>query len=77
MLRRGFRADTLAAAGARLAFGGRPLEGHSIPACYGAMEPTAVFVPLAQLLSPEHFPVATTELFGPFQVGFREGVKLE
>ena len=57
--------------GARLAFGGRPLEGHSIPACYGAMEPTAVFVPLAQLLSTEHFPVATTELFGPFQVGLQ------
>lgn len=38
------------------------------------MQPTAVFVPLAQLLSPEHFPVATTELFGPFQVGLREGI---
>ena len=32
-----------------------------------------MFVPLAQLLDPEHFPVATTELFGPFQVGSREG----
>ena len=63
-------------AGARLAFGGRPLEGHAIPACYGAMEPTAVFVPLAQLLSPEHFLVATTELFGPFQVKSREGCQL-
>ena len=37
------------------------------------MEPTAVVVPLAQLLSPEHFPIATTELFGPFQVGSRQG----
>ena len=33
------------------------------------MQPTAVFVPLEQLLRPEHFPVVTTELFGPFQVG--------
>ncbi len=63
--RRGRRA---ARAGARLAFGGQPLEGHSIPDCYGAMQPSAVFVPLAQLLQPEHFAVATTELFGPFQV---------
>ncbi len=44
------------------------MEGHSIPDCYGAMQPSAVFVPLAQLLQPEHFAVATTELFGPFQV---------
>ena len=51
-----------------MAFGGQPLEGHRIPECYGAMQPTAVFVPLGQLLQPEHFPVVTTELFGPFQV---------
>ena len=30
-----------------------------------------MFVPLERLLSPEHFPVATTELFGPFQVGLK------
>lgn len=55
-------------AGARVMFGGKALEGHAIPAVYGAMEPTAVFVPLAQLLKPEHWPLVNTELFGPFQV---------
>lgn len=58
-------------AGARVMFGGKPLEGHSIPAVYGAMQPTAVFVPLAQMLKPEHWPLCNTELFGPFQVGAR------
>jgi 1-pyrroline-5-carboxylate dehydrogenase len=32
--------------GARLLFGGQPLEGHTIPKQYGAIQPTAVFVPL-------------------------------
>jgi len=32
--------------GARLLFGGQPLKGHSIPPQYGAIQPTAVFVPL-------------------------------
>ena len=54
--------------GARLAFGGKPLEGHSIPEVYGAIQPTAVFVPINQLLKDEHFGLATTEVFGPFQV---------
>ena len=53
--------------GAELLFGGRELEGHSIPAVYGAMQATAVKVPLAALAG-EHFELATTELFGPFQV---------
>lgn len=54
--------------GARLMFGGQPLQGHSIPERYGAIEPTAVFVPLNELLKPDNFHVATTEIFGPFQV---------
>ena len=55
--------------GARLEFGGKPLELHSIPECYGAMEPTAVFVPLKEILkSADVFALATTEIFGPFQV---------
>ena len=57
--------------GARLLFGGRELEGgrHAIPARYGALEPTAVFVPLAALLAtPEAYAAATTEVFGPLQV---------
>jgi len=36
--------------GARVLFGGNELKGHAIPSIYGAMEPTAVFVPLEQLM---------------------------
>ncbi|MFA5831278.1 MAG: aldehyde dehydrogenase family protein [Candidatus Paceibacterota bacterium] len=54
--------------GSKLLFGGNPLVGHSIPACYGAIEPTAVFVPLKQILSEKYWDIATTEVFGPFQV---------
>lgn len=54
--------------GATLAFGGRPLTGHNIPSCYGAFEPTAVRIPIESLADPEVFKLATTELFGPFQV---------
>lgn len=32
--------------GARVMWGGRLLKDHRIPACYGAWEPTAVYVPL-------------------------------
>jgi len=53
--------------GARLLFGGKALTGHSIPDCYGTLEPTAVEVPL-DALAGEHFDLLTTELFGPFQV---------
>ena len=56
-------------AGARVAFGGKPLMGHSIPEVYGAIEPTAVFVPIEQLVKEEHFGACTTEVFGPLQVG--------
>ena len=57
--------------GARLLWGGRELEGgaHQIPPQYGAVEPTAVFLPLGTLLAdPETFALATREIFGPFQV---------
>jgi len=54
--------------GAKVLFGGKPLEGHTIPECYGAIEPTAVFVPLSEALKAEHWPVVTTEVFGPMQV---------
>jgi 1-pyrroline-5-carboxylate dehydrogenase len=56
-----------AIAGAELLFGGKALDGHSIPERYGAMLPTAVRVPLDALCG-EHFDLVTTELFGPFQV---------
>ena len=40
-----------------------------MPDTYGAVEPTAVFVPLETILSsPQAFETATTELFGPFQI---------
>jgi 1-pyrroline-5-carboxylate dehydrogenase len=62
----------LAIPGARLLFGGKPLAGHTIPACYGAIEPTAVFVPLAAMMAdPAAFAAATTEVFGPFQARAR------
>lgn len=57
----------LAIPGAELLFGGQPLVGHSIPEQYGAYEATAVQVPL-DALTGDHFELATTELFGPFQV---------
>ena len=53
--------------GAELLFGGQPLSGHSIPDCYGAYEATAVRVPI-EALAGDHFELASTELFGPFQV---------
>jgi len=61
--------------GAKLAFGGKPLTGHSIPACYGAVEPTAVRIPIESLTDPNAFKLAITELFGPFQiiVDWKEG----
>ena len=44
--------------GAKLLFGGKALEGHSIPSCYGAVEPTAVFIPLETMLNdPKAFEV--------------------
>ena len=53
--------------GTRLLFGGRPLQDHSIPDCYGAYQATAISVPL-EVLAGDHFDLVTTELFGPFQV---------
>jgi hypothetical protein len=49
-------------------FGGRPLKDHTIPDCFGAIEPTAVFVPLQEAIKPEHFSTVCKEVFGPFQV---------
>lgn len=57
--------------GSQVLFGGKELDSgrHSIPKIYGAMEPTAVFVPLKEmLLTEEAFQLATTEIFGPVQV---------
>ncbi len=57
----------MAIPGAELLFGGKPLEGHSIPDCYGAVEATAVRVPITAAAG-DYFELVTTELFGPFQV---------
>jgi len=55
--------------GAELLFGGKELTGHNIPECYGALEPTAVFVPLKTILQDEATrQLVTTEVFGPVQV---------
>jgi 1-pyrroline-5-carboxylate dehydrogenase len=62
-------ANLLKIPGSRVLFGGKELKNHTIPKMYGALEPTAVFVPLKALLSsPEHYAIATTEVFGPLQV---------
>ena len=56
-------------AGARLAFGGKELQNHTVPKVYGAIEPTAVFVPLKEILRDDDtFKTVTTEVFGPLQV---------
>ena len=57
----------LAVEGTELLFGGKPLEGHSIPSCYGAYAPTAIKVPL-KALQGDDFDVLARELFGPFQI---------
>lgn len=54
--------------GAKLLFGGEALEKHSIPPTYGAIKPTAVFVPLEEILKESNFELVTKEIFGPFQV---------
>jgi len=56
--------------GSRVLFGGVPLdEPHAIPACYGAVKPTAVYVPLEEMMkSDENFELVTREIFGPFQI---------
>lgn len=54
--------------GSKLLWGGEELENHSIPKVYGAIKPTAVFVPLDQILKAEHYDLVTKEIFGPFQV---------
>eukprot|EP00397_Hematodinium_sp_SG-2012_P013139 GEMP01013333.1.p1 GENE.GEMP01013333.1~~GEMP01013333.1.p1 ORF type:complete len:566 (+),score=124.31 GEMP01013333.1:52-1698(+) len=54
--------------GAKVMWGAKELQNHTIPKCYGAVEPTAIFVPLDELLKEEHFEDCTTEIFGPYQV---------
>lgn len=52
--------------GAKILFGGKPIEGTKVPECYGLFEPTAIFVPIEQISA--HAKIVFTELFGPFQI---------
>ena len=54
--------------GSKLLFGGEALQNHSIPKVYGAIKPTAVFIPLEEILKEETYDLVTEEIFGPFQV---------
>ncbi|KAJ4834219.1 hypothetical protein Tsubulata_047707 [Turnera subulata] len=54
--------------GSKLLFGGKPLVNHSIPSIYGAIRPTAVYVPLEEVLKDKNFELVTREIFGPFQI---------
>lgn len=54
--------------GAKLLFGGQPLEDHSIPQVYGAIKPTAVYVPIEEIVKDKNYELVTREIFGPFQV---------
>ncbi|XP_058074885.1 delta-1-pyrroline-5-carboxylate dehydrogenase 12A1, mitochondrial isoform X2 [Magnolia sinica] len=54
--------------GSKLLFGGEALQNHSIPKIYGAMKPTAVFIPLDEMLKDNNFNLVTKEIFGPFQI---------
>ncbi|GAU32814.1 hypothetical protein TSUD_208820 [Trifolium subterraneum] len=54
--------------GSKLLFGGQPLEDHSIPEVYGAIKPTAVYVPLEEIVKDKNYDLVTKEIFGPFQV---------
>lgn len=60
--------NLLKISGAKLLFGGEALENHSIPNIYGAIKPTAVYVPLEEILKENNFELVTKEIFGPFQV---------
>ncbi|SVD46793.1 uncharacterized protein METZ01_LOCUS399647, partial [marine metagenome] len=53
--------------GSKLLFGGGELVNHSIPSIYGSVQPTAVQIPIQQILT-DKFDLITKEVFGPFQV---------
>ena len=53
--------------GSKLLFGGEKLTNHSIPSIYGCFQPTAVQIPIQQILT-DKFDLITKEVFGPFQV---------
>lgn len=54
--------------GSKLLFGGEELKNHSIPPIYGALKPTAIYVPLEEIVKANNYELVTKEIFGPFQV---------
>lgn len=58
----------LAIPGSKLICGGKEIENHNIPEMYGAVHPTAVYVPLEEMLKTQYYDLCTTEIFAPFQV---------
>lgn len=54
--------------GAKVLFGGEALENHTIPSVYGAIKPTAIYVPLEEILKDKNYELVTREIFGPFQI---------
>jgi len=54
--------------GSKLICGGKEIENHSIPDVYGAIYPTAIYVPLSEMMKEHNFQLCTTEIFAPFQV---------
>ncbi|KAL6497406.1 hypothetical protein OROGR_029335 [Orobanche gracilis] len=54
--------------GSKLVFGGEALQDHSIPTVYGAIKPTAVFIPIEEILKDNNYELVTKEIFGPFQI---------
>ncbi|XP_031252333.1 probable aldehyde dehydrogenase [Pistacia vera] len=54
--------------GSKLLFGGEELKNHSIPTIYGALKPTAIYVPLEEIVKDNNYELVTREIFGPFQV---------
>ena len=57
--------------GSKILWGGHEINdgNHTIPECYGASAPTAIFVPLAEMMKDEEkFKIATKEIFAPFYV---------
>lgn len=60
--------NLLQISGSKLLFGGEALENHSIPRIYGALKPTAVYIPLKEMLKEKNYELVTREIFGPFQI---------
>ncbi len=54
--------------GSKLLFGGKPITGTKVPACYGLFECSAVYVPLKQILLEQNFELVSAEVFGPVQI---------